>query len=62
MFTKKGIFTFAEPIVNCLFLQRTGPGDLYGKVRGNSLGRGLDELDFSDDDATPLTEPIYNGR
>jgi hypothetical protein len=49
-------------------LQRTGPPDPYGQVvggggvRANSLGRGMDELDFSDDEAAPLTEPIYNGR
>merc|ERR1719203_132531 len=38
--------------------------DLYGKVpRGPSLGPrpGMEEMEFSDDDATPLTEPIYNG-
>ena len=23
---------------------------------------GMEEMDFSDDDATPLTEPIYSGR
>jgi len=44
---------------------RTGPGEIYGKVpRGPSLvqGRpGMEEMEFSDDDATPLTEPIYNG-
>ena len=22
----------------------------------------MEEMDFSDDDATPLTEPIYSGR
>ena len=52
------------------FFQRTGqipPGmDLYGKVpRGPSLGPrpGMEEMEFSDDDdRTPLTEPIYNGR
>jgi hypothetical protein len=46
-------------------LQRTGPPDPYGPVgggRANSMGRGMDELDFSDDEAAPLTEPIYNGR
>jgi hypothetical protein len=44
--------------------QRTGPPDPYGQVggRANSLGRGMDEMDFSDDEAAPLTEPIYNGR
>ena len=50
--------------------QRTGQmpplQDLYGKVpRGPSLGPrpGMEEMDFSDDDdRTPLTEPIYNGR
>ena len=40
--------------------------DLYGKVpRGPSLGPrpGMEEMEFSDeDDRTPLTEPIYNGR
>jgi len=43
---------------------RTGPAEIYGKVpRGPSLGTrpGMEELEFSDDDATPLTEPIYNG-
>jgi hypothetical protein len=48
-----------------LILQRTGPPDPYGPVgggRANSMGRGMDELDFSDDEAAPLTEPIYNGR
>lgn len=52
------------------YFQRTGqmPGmqDLYGKVpRGPSLGPrpGMEEMEFSDDDdRTPLTEPIYNGR
>ena len=41
-----------------------GPPDLYGKVgrSGGSLGRGMDEIDFSDDEANLLTEPIYNGR
>ena len=52
-------------------LQRTGQSqmnpmqDLYGKVpRGPSLGPrpGMEEMEFSDDDASPLTEPIYNGR
>ena len=46
-------------------LQRTGAQEIYGKVpRGPSLGPrpGMEEIDFSDDDATPLTEPIYNGR
>jgi len=40
-----------------------GPPDLYGKVgrSGGSLGRGMDEIDFSDDEANLLTEPIYNG-
>ena len=50
--------------------QRTGGmpplQDLYGKVpRGPSLGPrpGMEEMEFSDeDDRTPLTEPIYNGR
>ena len=50
--------------------QRTGGmpplQDLYGKVpRGPSLGPrpGMEEIEFSDDDdRTPLTEPIYNGR
>ena len=64
-----------------LFLQRTGPADIYGSTkpqmkhpiadRGGGIGsaeyRGqtlADELmnDFSDNDETPLTEPIYNGR
>ena len=40
--------------------------DIYGKVpRGPSLGPrpGMEEIEFSDDDdRTPLTEPIYNGR
>jgi len=42
---------------------RAGQGEIYGKVpRGPSLGRpGMEEMEFSDDDATPLTEPIYNG-
>jgi len=43
---------------------RTGAQEIYGKVpRGPSLGPrpGMEEMDFSDDDATPLTEPIYNG-
>ena len=50
-------------------LQRTGRGggeEIYGKVgRGPPvLGPrpGMEEAEFSDDDATPLTEPIYNGR
>ena len=59
-------------ITNSLFpLQRTGQTqmnpmqELYGKVpRGPSLGPrpGMEEMEFSDDDASPLTEPIYNGR
>ena len=48
-----------------MYFQRTGAQEIYGKVpRGPSLGPrpGMEEMDFSDDDATPLTEPIYNGR
>ena len=53
-----------ELTVAFVMFQRTGPPDLYGKMpRGPSLGRGMDELDdFSDEETTPLTEPIYNGR
>jgi len=45
---------------------RAGAQEIYGKVplpRGPSLGPrpGMEEMDFSDDDATPLTEPIYSG-
>jgi hypothetical protein len=39
------------------------PPDLYGRTKGPSMARpGMEEMDFSDDDATPLTEPIYSGR
>ena len=46
--------------------QTKGPGDKGGGV-GSAEHRGqtlADELmnDFSDNDETPLTEPIYNGR
>jgi hypothetical protein len=45
-------------------LQRTGPSDLYSKPPRNPLLLNqLDDLDdFSEDDTSPLTEPIYNGR
>ena len=46
-------------------LQRTMPhgSDLYGRTKGPMGPRpGMEEMDFSDDDATPLTEPIYSGR
>ena len=57
-------------LILVVMFQRTGQmpplQDLYGKVpRGPSLGPrpGMEEMDFSDDDdRTPLTEPIYNGR
>ena len=44
--------------------QRTMPQDLYGRTKGPGMGPrpGMEEMDFSDDDATPLTEPIYSGR
>ena len=40
------------------------PQDLYGRTKGPGMGPrpGMEEMDFSDDDATPLTEPIYSGR
>lgn len=48
-----------------LLNERTGAPDLYGKLpgpRGPAIGRGMDELDdFSDEETTHLTEPIYNG-
>ncbi len=56
-----------------VFFQRTGPSDLYSKPPRNPLigggggggpGGPLDDLDgeFTDDETSPLTEPIYNGR
>ena len=46
--------------------QRTGPSDLYSKPPRNPhigdrqpLNDDLD--DFTDDETSPLTEPIYNG-
>lgn len=46
--------------------QRTGPSDLYSKPPRNPLlidRSANDDLgDFSDDEMSPLTEPIYNGR
>ena len=57
-----------EIIVKCVFFafQRTGPSDLYSKPPRNPLlidRSANDELgDFSDDEMSPLTEPIYNGR
>jgi len=44
--------------------QRMG-SEIYGKVGGarvNSMGRGMDEIEFSDDEQALLQEPIYNGR
>ena len=40
------------------------PQDLYGRTKGPAMGPrpGMEDIDFSDDDATPLTEPIYSGR
>ena len=44
-----------------------GP-EIYGKVgmgggaRVHSMGRGMDEIEFSDDEQALLQEPIYNGR
>ena len=52
-------------VFNLIFFQRAGAQEIYGKVpRGPSLGPrpGMEEMDFSDDDAAPLTEPIYSGR
>jgi hypothetical protein len=45
-------------------LQRTGPSDLYSKPARNPLLLSqLDDLDdFSDDEASPLADPIYSGR
>ncbi|XP_040583648.1 chitin synthase chs-2 [Lepeophtheirus salmonis] len=43
---------------------RTGASDLYSKMSRSGMQdlRGGDDLDeFTDDEATPLTEPIYNG-
>ena len=47
-----------------ILFQRTMPQDLYGRTKGPGMGPrpGMEEMDFSDDDATPLTEPIYSGR
>ena len=56
-----------------MLFQRTGPSDLYSKPPRNPLigggggggpGGPLDDLDgeFTDDETSPLTEPIYNGR
>ena len=62
---QKQLLNFSVIAPNFLFLfQRTGPSDLYSKPPRNPLiGAGLEELDdFSDDDTSPLTEPIYNGR
>lgn len=46
-------------------LQRTGPSDLYSKPPRNPLTEHRnyhDDLDdFTDDETSPLTEPIYNG-
>lgn len=51
---------------NLTFLQRTGPSDLYSKPPRNPLIENRpfqDELDdFTDDETSPLTEPIYGGR
>ena len=45
--------------------QRTGPSDLYSKPPRNPLIENRtynDDLDdFTDDETSPLTEPIYNG-
>jgi len=42
---------------------RTGPSDLYGKVGRGSLGRGIEDMDYFEDEDDPnmLNEPIYNG-
>ena len=59
------VIVFPFPVYLCFYLQRAGAQEIYGKVpRGPSLGPrpGMEEMDFSDDDATPLTEPIYSGR
>jgi chitin synthase len=45
---------------------RTGIADLYGKLpgRGPEPGQGMEDQlldDFSDEETTPLTEPIYSG-
>ena len=56
-------------ILNYYFFQRTGPSDLYSKpprLNPNNLmdNRGLHDHeleDFTDDETSPLTEPIYNG-
>ena len=49
-------------------LQRTGPSDLYSKPPRNPLIENRqhyhdqhDLEDFSDEETSPLTEPIYNG-
>ena len=49
-----------------VFFQRTGPSDLYSKPPRNPLIENRtfhqDDLDdFTDDETSPLTEPIYNG-
>eukprot|EP00092_Neocalanus_flemingeri_P023256 GFUD01025217.1.p1 GENE.GFUD01025217.1~~GFUD01025217.1.p1 ORF type:complete len:1610 (-),score=293.97 GFUD01025217.1:361-5190(-) len=40
-----------------------GPQEIYGKGSRGLLGPrpGMEDVDFSDDDTTPLTESIYNG-
>ena len=55
--------SFDKHVIFILF-QRTMPQDLYGRTKGPGMGPrpGMEEMDFSDDDATPLTEPIYSGR
>jgi len=56
-----------------LSLQRTGPNDIYGSKQpgrsilaqaavADNLAEIIDPNDPSDDEANPLTEPIYNGR
>lgn len=52
---------------NFMKFQRTGPSDLYSKPPRNPHIENRpfhDELndDFTDDETSPLTEPIYGGR
>ena len=57
------IYNNSFEVLTISLFQRTMPSDLYGRTKGPMGHRpGMEEVDFSDDDATPLTEPIYSGR